>query len=341
MKKISMGISLFLNIVLVIVAVICYKGRSGQCAPTTSKKGPSFNIALLAPAVHPSMDQIEKGFVDTLSKSNQANYTFTHFNANGDRRLLSTMAENIVQGNYDLIFTIGAMSSQLIKEQSSKKKKSTPHVFSAVADPIRLGMVQSLEQPGGFSTGIVEDYDINQEVTLLCAVKPGIKTVLLVYDPTQSSGGLQYKKDALEKALAARGIKLITAEVFHQSDIVPKTRAFISQVDVVIIFKDHTVVAAVDSLIKLCNLHHITLMTSELDSNAKGAALSFGVEEYNFGSRGAAMALQILEQGHKPGAMPCMDAGDHMLKINTKAMAGQGLVIPQDQLFLYRSIRVN
>jgi len=339
MKK-TTGLSLFLNIALVIVAIITYKYGLQKSLPTPTKKGPVFKVALLAPAVHPSMDQIEKGFVETLSKSTKANYQFTHFNGNGDRRLLRTQAENIVQGDYDLIFTIGAMSSQLINELSAKKQKNIPHVFSAVADPLRLNMVKSLEKPGGLSTGIVEDYDIAQEVTLLRAVKPNIKTILLVYDPTQSSGGLQLKKEALEKVLTALGIKLLTVEVFHQSDIVPKTRAFIAQADVVMILKDHTVVSAVDSLIKLCNLHHVTLLTSELDSNAKGAALSFGVEEYEFGRRGAGMAIQILEQGAKPATMPCIDAGDHMLKINSKAIKEQGLDIPADQLFLYKSIRV-
>ena len=95
-------------------------------------------VALLVPAVHPSMHQIEEGFITTLKKE-LPHVTVDTYNANGDKVLMKGQAEKITADNYDLIMTIGTNASQLTKTALTKKGKRTPLLFSAVSDPVQIG----------------------------------------------------------------------------------------------------------------------------------------------------------------------------------------------------------
>lgn len=340
MKKITLTISMIMNIGL-IIAVTYYlpacldNKRVGQDSVGRSVK----RIAILTPATHPSLDQIQNAFKNTLSKSDKNQYDFTHFNANGNKMLMRAQAEEIVQGNFDLVFTIGAQASQLTKELSSKKNRPVPIIFGAVSEPVKLGLISSPENPGGMVTGVIENTVFDKQVALLKAIKPSVKTVLIVYDPTQGAG-LEKEKQELEQILNKNGIKLISVEVYAVGEVYAKAQAFIKQADLVLVLKDHTVVAAIDSVIKLCNMHHVPLMTSELDSSDKGAVLSFGVLEYDFGANGARLALKIIEDNISAAKIPCAYVTEYKLKINSKALESQGLKISPDQLLLLKSVEV-
>jgi len=296
-------------------------------------------IAILTPVTHQSLEQIEKGFRETLEKSDKKKYEFTTYNANGNKMLLQAQANEIVNGNFDLIFTIGAQSSQLVKAISLKKQKTTPIVFGAVSEPEQLGLVQSCQKPGGNVTGVVETADFKTQIDLLRAIKPATKNILLIYDPTQK-GGLEKEKQEVEKIVTSLGLKLFPVEVFGIGEIYPKLQASIAQADVVLVLKDNTVVSAIDSVIKLCNLHHVTLLTTDLDSGDKGAVLSYGVEERQFGVYGAQLARKILEEKIVPATLSCVEIKERVFKINARMLEQQGLVISSEQLLLYKFTKV-
>jgi ABC-type uncharacterized transport system substrate-binding protein len=74
-------------------------------------------IAILTPVTHPSLEQIEKGFVDTMEKNSRQKFTIKTYNALGNKTLMRTEAEEIALGNYDLVFTIATQAS-LTNERS-------------------------------------------------------------------------------------------------------------------------------------------------------------------------------------------------------------------------------
>ncbi len=338
-KKVFFSISVLSNLVLIGYVLHNYSNFGNKQGHELGQNKKLAKVAILTPATHPSLDQIQNGFKDTLNTFQTSNYVYTPFNANGNKMLMRAQAEEIVQGNFDIVFTIGAQASQLVKELSIKKQKPVPIIFGAVSEPVRLGLVQSPEQPGGQVTGVIENTAFEKQVILLRAVKPAIKTIVLPYDPTQGAG-LEKEKQDLEKILSKHDIKLISVEVYSVGEVYVKLQAFIKQADLVLVLKDHTVVAAIDSVIKLCNIHHIPLMTSELDSSIKGAVLSFGVREYDFGVYGARLARKILEEKVSAGTIPCVYITDYKLKINSKTIESQGLGLTPEQLLLYKSVEV-
>jgi ABC-type uncharacterized transport system substrate-binding protein len=152
MKKYIFAASIVANLVLVFVLFnnlrlnVCMgrsvrqnSGRTGM----TNGCDRTFNIAILTPVSHPSLEQIQTAFADTLKEKGSCKYQFKEFNANGNRVLMRSQAEEIANGDFDLVFTIAAGPCLLVKEVMQKKGKTTPIVFGAVSDPVGLGLVKS------------------------------------------------------------------------------------------------------------------------------------------------------------------------------------------------------
>ena len=295
----------------------------------------SARIAIFVPAVHPAMDEIERGFKERVA-TGDTSIAFDIYNANGNKALLRGQAEEILSHNYDLIFTIGAQCSQVIHELSIKKQLLVPQVFCAVDDPIKIGLVASFASSGNQVTGVIATSLYQQQLDYLVSIKPHTRTVLLVYDPAHGAG-LEKNRQEIEQICTRKGIKLQVVEVANAQDIAQRVPGFLSGVDAVLVLTDHTVVAALDNLVTLCNRYHVVLYASDLNSGDKGAALSFGVTEYDYGTLSAQLALQIVVDGVKPAQLPIVAVQKQYLKINTTTMKEQGLDCSADQLDQLRS----
>jgi len=294
-------------------------------------------VAVLTPVTHQSLEQIEKGFIETLQKSDKKRYEFTTFNANGNKTLMRAQVEEILQNNFDMIFTIGAGTTQMAKEISFKKQKNIPIVFGAVARPIAQTLAPASDQSN--ITGVIEEVDYAKQLALLLKLKPNVKRLLLVYDPGQN-GGLEADKQTVEKLVQDRGIEFKSLEVFNTNDIYSKISTACDGIDVVMTLKDNTVVSAIDSLVKVCARYGTTLLVTDLDSVDKGASIGFGVQEYDFGVQSAQKARAILEDKKSIAQVPMTPIQDFKLKINSKTMQQQGLVLDDEMLFLMQSSEV-
>lgn len=349
MKRIIYTTSLIFNILCVVILGYVYLDKSStpNIAPVhiaaqekqSASDGKPFKVAVFTPSTHPSLEKIQEGFCDGLVKKYGLNCSFDVYNANGNRTLMHAQAEEIVQNSYDLIFTIGAMTTQMAKEVSLKKHNLTPIVFGLVARPEKLNLVESREKSGNHLTGLTADPDYHFQMNMLHFLKPDIKKILLVYDPTQSSG-LEYDKNVVEEILTNLGISLTAVEVYKTNEVYSKISALVDTVDAVLIFKDNTVVSSIDSLIKLCNRAGVPLCTTDLDSVPKGAAIGFSVTSYDAGVETSQKAYAILAEGKSPSQIPITQAECFKTMINEKAMELQKFTVGTHLKQLITSIEV-
>ncbi len=280
-------------------------------------------IAIFLPAIHPAMDAIEKSFAATIKKTAN-NCLFTTYNANGNQTLLHAQAEEMVQSDYNLIFTVGTTCTQTVYELCKKKQKNTPVVFSAVDNPDKIGIVHSLASSHNNMTGVISDPEYEKQLDYLFMLRPTTKQVLLAYDPSQGVAKQEEKK-IIEHIIQKHGAALTGVEIYQPQEIAQKVAPFMNTIDAILILKDHAVVAGVESLISLCNKYGVTLYVSDQHSAEKDAALAFDITEADYGSRAADQALVILQHHKKPTDIPTYCIKDQHLYINTKTMKLQGL----------------
>ncbi len=313
---------------ITIIAYATYQLYTPATNPSLKK------VAILLPAVHPSMHAIEQGFSTTL-KEKMDDCSITVFNANGDKVLMKGQVEKITNDPYDLIFTVGTTASQMTKTALTKKNKATPLIFAAISDPVKRGIINPNTTQEAV-TGVIESYDYNDQVNLLLEAKPTTKHVVIVYDPS-SNPALEELKLTLQQAFANRGITTDGVAVYTLKDLQQKVPAFLTNADVLVTLTDHTVCSGMDMLIKLCNRSGVTLFTSELDSNDKGAALSYGVQEADYGKESAQKAYEILHNKKEACSIPVTALSEFTLLVNTDTAKEQGVTITES---LFKNPRI-
>jgi putative ABC transport system substrate-binding protein len=296
----------------------------GACTSQESKKVP---IAILTPVTHPSFEQIEKGFKETIETKSPGKYRFVTYNAQGNKTLMRGEIEEIARKGYPLVFTIGTLSSQMTTEVFAKKGLDTPIVFTCVNDPVGFHIVQSERFPGGHVTGVKELVDFRKELDLVLPYKPDIRRVLLVLNPMEP--GIAKDGEEIRTILKEKKIELMTVEVFQTNEFMTKVSPFMKQADAVLVLKDNTVVSGLDPLVKLCNQYHIPLLASDLDSPDRGAAFGYGVHEVEFGVEGAEKALHILNDHVAPESIPVTPVSKFTFKVNKQAATAQGITLVQ------------
>lgn len=280
-------------------------------------------LAILKPVSHPSLDQIEKGFKETIEKECPDKYDFVTFNAQGNKTLMRSEVDEILRKNYPLIFTIGTLSSQMMCEVASKKGSKCPIVFTCVNDPLGFQLVVDEKAPGGNITGVKELLNFQEELEQFIKYKPHIKNMLLVLNPIEP--GLMKDQSRIAAILNERKIALTTVEIFQTNELLTKVSTKIGHADAVLILKDNTVVSGLDALVKLCNRHRVPLIASDLDSPDRGAAFGYGVYEKEFGVEAAKKALMILEDNIFPGNIEVTPVPEFIFKINKEAAKKQGI----------------
>jgi putative tryptophan/tyrosine transport system substrate-binding protein len=336
-NRIIIAASLLFNAIALLGILYCFNSKK-EMIISNQKQITKKRIAIFEPVIHPAIKDIEEGFITELKRNVECDCIV--FNANGNKTLLRGQAEEILQNNYDLIFTIGALCTQTIKELCSKRNIQTPVVFSSIDDPIGMGIVKHLESSGNNFTGVIEHSDYKQQLSLLFMLKPSIKNVLLVYDPTHGTGRLQQDKEVVSQLLHEYGATLKVVEVSHANELQQKVTGFLNDVDAVLILKDNTIVSGVDVLIKLCNQYGVTLYASDLNSADKGAALAYGITEQESGIQAAYKAVLILHENKFPTNVPITVVTGQRLNINSKNMVKQKLTIEPKTLLLLQMARL-
>lgn len=309
---------------VVVIAIAVTVVSIFYTSSSTRSQSYSKKIALILPAVHPSMEAIQNGCIETL-KTLIPDAHVTVYNANGNKTLLKGQAEKIVRHKYDGCCAIGTNASTMMATILEKNQSAMPLVAIAVAPEV----AERLNALYRYVTGVTDRADKTEQVEVLLQLKK-IKKPVLVYDPG-SNPGFEADKKEYENLFKKHGITLFSIPVYSIQEVYQKLSGTIASYDLVLTLTDHTVCAAMDALIKLCNQHGVTLYTSELDSNDKGAVLSYGVKEREYGVAAAGLLQKVYTTNEK---VPFVQSGPFYLKINKETALRQNLTIPENNSIL-------
>jgi putative ABC transport system substrate-binding protein len=324
----------FIGIIFLLVFMVVFKAKN-PLASTSSEhlqQEGGKKIAIMLQLSHPALEEIVQGFLETLQ--GKISFQYDLYNGNGDRVLMRQQAEEVVMKNYDLIFTVPTTPSLIMKEVCQQRGKNIPVVAGAVDDPVGIKLVETMKSSGNNITAVTSIDTFEQQIETLQFLKPTTNSILLVYNPTP---GLDQRKKEIERICKARNIMFTAIEIFNIADLMQKVSNFVDSCDTVLVLKDNLVVSGIESLVNLCSKHKKTLYASDLNSGDKGAALSYGVYEYQDGVESALKAIEILKEGKQPTDIPSTATMGFKIKVNTKTMHTQGLDLSPELLFVMKS----
>jgi putative ABC transport system substrate-binding protein len=137
--------------------------------------------------------------------------------ADGRYNQLPTLATELVRRRVNLIVCAGSDAAPLAARAATT---TIPIVFSAGGDPVRNGLVTSLNRPGGNLTGVTTLIrDLNaKRLGLLVDVAPKVTTIAYLVAPAGASDSDSQTVD-VQNAARAIGRELLVLNVYSERDI--------------------------------------------------------------------------------------------------------------------------
>src|SRR5262245_27673135 len=227
---------------------------------------------------------------------------------------LPTLVTDLVQLPVAVICTTGLVSTLAAKAATT----SIPIVFAAGADPVRLGLVASLNRPGGNLTGF---NNVNNELgtkglALLHELVPGTETIGYLENPNNPTSEIT-TRDVLAAALVM-GLTIQTLKASTDREI---DAAFASLVQArtgaLLVGNDFVFNSRIERLIELAAHHAIPTMHTLPEFAVAGGLISYGVslvEQY----RQIGLHTGRILKGEKPPDLPVIQTTKHALLINLK-----------------------
>ena len=242
---------------------------------------------------------------------------------------LSEMAAELVRLHVDVIF---AMSSTEV-EAARQATTTIPIVFATHADPVGLGYVASLAQPGGNITGLSMLYTelVAKGLELMTQALPHMTRVGVLLTVTAPSH--RPAADALEAAAPQLGVQILTVPVRTPDDL---DGAFATlareRVGGVVVAGSALTCSYRVRLAALALQHRLPSMFGWREGAEVGGLMSYGADPVGL-TRRAVIYIDKILKGAKPADLPVEQASTYQLVINLKTAQALGLTLPPMVLF--------
>lgn len=248
--------------------------------------------------------------------------------AGGKAENLPPLAAELVALRVDVIV---AASFQSIAAMAAATK-TIPIVFPANADPVGSGFVASMSRPGGNITGLstlAGDLGAKQ-IELLKTALPRLSRLAVLLNPANGCNAFVVK--SFEAGARKAGVTLLPFEASTPAGI---ERAFAAmaaaRVDAVTLAIDGFFLQEGGRIAALALRDKLAFISPAQADGSAGALMSYG-SKLSDNYRRAALYVDKILKGAKPGELPVEQPTAVELLINLKTARALGLVIPQSLL---------
>jgi putative ABC transport system substrate-binding protein len=243
---------------------------------------------------------------------------------------LPTLASELVNRQVAAIVTPGNSVAALAAKAATT---TIPIVFSAARDPVALGLVASLNRPGGNVTGATYlNGDLGaKRLGLLREMIPGIDLVGVLVYPLGGSASTGSAHD-VETAARETGLRTAIRNVTAESEIEPAFADLAAQkISAVVIINNNMFTLARAQIIKLAERYAIPAIYPSREYVEGGGLMSYAAsltEAYRL----VGLYTGRILKGEKPGDLPVQQSTKIELMINLKAAKALGLTVPPNLL---------
>ena len=258
------------------------------------------------------------------------NLTVEHRWAENQIDRLPALAAQLVQMRVAVIVTPGLVSTLPAKAATD----NIPILFAVAADPVRVGLVASLNRPGGNLTGfnaLTSELGAKQ-IALFQELLPNVPTIGFLENPSNQIDELMttdVRAAAASIGLRVQALKAATAreiDAAFESLVQARTKALLVSNDVFLNSENKQIIALAARLA-------IPVMYGSSEFVVAGGLVSYGASLTDTYRQLGLYAGRILK-GASPAELPVIQSSKLALVINLKTAKSLGLTIPDRLLTL-------
>jgi putative tryptophan/tyrosine transport system substrate-binding protein len=309
----------FITLVAGAAAVWPIAARAQQPIP---KIGWLFGVS--AEAGQPTLAAFRKALSDAgYVEGRDVQFEYRWADGNYDR--LPSMAADLVARSVTLIVTGGGEPAAFAAKAATS---SIPIVMVVGSDPVKEGLIHSLNRPGGNITGAtVFSYQMeSKRLSLLHEAAPAAKTIAVLLNPSNPAAELQLRD--VREAAPRIGIEVLTfnANTENEFESIFATMAQ-RQAGGLVVAADPFFNSRRTRLIALAEQYRLPAIYEWRQFAVDGGLMSYGTVLTDAYSQAGTYAGRILK-GEKPGDLPVVQPTNFQFVINLKTAKALGLEIP-------------
>jgi putative ABC transport system substrate-binding protein len=246
--------------------------------------------------------------------------------AQGRNDRLSALVAELVRRQVSVIVVLESTNGALAAKAATQ---TIPVVFAQGADPVQIGLVESLNRPGGNLTGIglLSAETAAKRVGLLVQLVPKATSIGYLRNPTNPVYAEAETRE-VQVAASAHGVRLLIANATHPSEI---ERAFADLVqqraEALQVSSDGFLLTHANQIVTLAARHAVPAIYAWPQYAAAGGLMSYGTNIRDAWRQAGFYTGRILK-GEKPANLPVLQVTKIDLVINLKTAKTLGLDVP-------------
>jgi putative ABC transport system substrate-binding protein len=252
------------------------------------------------------------------------NVTIEYRWAEGQAERLPVLAADLIRRRVAVIATLTNVATMAAKAATT----AIPIVFTVGGDPVKMGLVGSLNRPGGSITGVsfLSTGTAAKRLELLHEVAPNASVVAALINPANPQAEADTKE--AQEAADVLGLQLQALNTSTQGDI---DKAFATLVQrhagALVIEGDPLFATRLKQLVVLTARHAIPAIFPGREFPDAGGLMSYGASRTD-ALRVAGLYSGRILKGEKPADLPVQQSTNVELIINLKTAKALGLTVP-------------
>ena len=250
------------------------------------------------------------------------NVTIEYRHADGQADQLPALVAELIRR------PVAVIVANSIATYAAMRLTMLPIVFVTGGDPVRDGLVASLNRPGGNVTGVVFFSSVlgAKRLDLLRQLVPEAKSIAILANPNNSNTEAEVKD--VQAAALAIGQPLVILEANDEGDI-ETAFATLRQRGAGALFvgSGPLMNSQRERLVALAARHGVPASYPLREFSVAGGLMSYGASQSDAYRQAGIYAGRIL-RGEKPGDLPVMRSTKFEFVINLKTAKTLGLTVP-------------
>jgi putative tryptophan/tyrosine transport system substrate-binding protein len=279
-------------------------------------QGADYDDPILTAALRLGLSQ--SGFVEGKS------VTIEYRDAHGQYDRLPALADELVRRQVAVIGTVTPIAALAAKAATT----AIPIVFTLGSDPVKDGLVASLNQPGGNVTGVTFFSNLldAKRLVLLHEAVPTAAPIAILLNPNNSNA--VFELNDIETAARRLGLQLFVVRASNEREIDAAFATLVQQrATALLVFADQYFSSRRGQIVLLATRHAIATSFSVRDSVVAGGLMSYGAN-LPTAYRQAGIYIARILKGEKPADLPVIQPTRFDLVLNLNTAKTLGIEIP-------------
>jgi putative tryptophan/tyrosine transport system substrate-binding protein len=250
--------------------------------------------------------------------------------AEGNNDRLPALAAELVRRRVDVIAVGGSTPGALAAKAATQ---TIPVVFLVGTDPVKVGLVTSMNQPGGNITGItiLNVQLIAKCLELMHSLIPPATTIAVLLNPANKMQ-TETEKETVQGAARGLGARVLMLNASNPGEIDAAFATIVGErAGALVVSGEYFFLTQRDRLVALAARHAVPTIYAYREFSDAGGLMSYGTDNFDAHRLVGANTGRILK-GEKPADLPVQQITKVELIINLKTARALGISFPLAEL---------